>query len=91
MNPSITNENESVLLVQCEYFPKAAKKIKRLGKSKWDPDLKGWLVSRDYIGEVKNILIEYYGTDGSFPAKKQSVELEAVSYTHLTLPTTPYV
>lgn len=78
MNPSITNENESVLLVSCEYFPKAIQKIKRLGTSKWEPKLKGWLVSRDYIEEVKNILIEFYGTDGSFPPKKVNLELEAL-------------
>ena len=43
--------------------------------------LMGWETSTDTLQEV--IL--------KFPSKEKAIEYAAVSYTHLTLPTTPYV
>jgi hypothetical protein len=37
--------------------------------------MKGWLVSKDYEAELKDILLEYYGTDGSFSDKRVNIEL----------------
>jgi len=75
MKTAITNFNESLLLVNIEYCPQAIRKIKNLGQAKWDKTMKGWLVSKAYEVELKDILLEYYGTDGSFSDKRVNIEL----------------
>lgn len=77
MNLSITNLNDATLLICIEYWPQAVYKIKQLGQAKWDSTLKGWRVSTDYKDEVKKILLDYYGTDGSFSEKRVTIELLA--------------
>jgi len=77
MNLSITNLNDATLLICIEYWPQAVYKIKQLGQAKWDSTLKGWRVSTDYKDEVKKILLDYYGTDGSFSEKRVNIELLA--------------
>jgi len=77
MKTAITNFNESLLLVNIEYCPQAIRKIKNLGQAKWDKTMKGWLVSKPYEVELKDILLEYYGTDGSFSDKRVNIELVA--------------
>ncbi len=75
MKTAITNFNESVLLVNIEYCSQAIRKIKNLGQATWDKTMKGWLVSKAYEVELKDILLEYYGTDGSFADKRVNIEL----------------
>ena len=75
MKTAITNFNESVLLVNIEYCSQAIRKIKNLGQATWDKTMKGWLVSKAYEVELKDILLEYYGTDGSFSDKRVNIEL----------------
>ena len=75
MKTAITNFNESLLLVNIEYCPQAIRKIKNLGQATWDKTMKGWLVSKAYEVELKDILLEYYGTDGSFSDKRVNIEL----------------
>lgn len=77
MNTSITNLNESELLVNIEYCSHAIRKIKNLGQAKWDSTLIGWRVGSDYEDEIRQILIEYFGTDGSFSEKRVNIELVA--------------
>jgi hypothetical protein len=77
MNLSITNLNEATLLISMEYWPQAVYKIKQLGQAKWDSTLKGWKLSTDYKDEVRKILLDYYGTDGSFSEKIVNIELLA--------------
>jgi len=75
MNLSIINLNKLTLLICMEYCPQAVYKIKQLGQAKWDSTLKGWKVSTDYKDEVKKILLDYYGTDGTFSEKRVNIEL----------------
>lgn len=78
MNIEIEKFNESKIIVRMEYFPEAVSKIKKLGKVSWEPKMKGWLVSNDFEDDVKGILIEYYGTDGSFSPKVINIEVTAI-------------
>ena len=39
--------------------------------------MKGWLVNRDFEDDVKNILINFYGSDGSFHPKTTNIEVIA--------------
>jgi hypothetical protein len=80
MKTAITNFNESLLLVNIEYCPQAIRKIKNLGQATWDKTMKGWLVSKAYEVELKDILLEYYGTDGSFSDKRVNIELVTNQY-----------
>jgi hypothetical protein len=74
---SISTMNDSKILVCIEYFPKAISLIKKLGKVSWEPLKKGWIVDSDFENEVKNILVDFYGTDGSFKAKTINIEVTA--------------
>ena len=77
MTVSITKLNNADLLLCVEYFPPAINKIKRLGGAKWEASLKGWIISSDFYDEAKGVLIEYFGTDGSFREKQVNIELIA--------------
>jgi len=74
---SISTINDSKILVCIEYFPEAISLIKKLGKVSWDSSKKGWIVDSDFESEVKNILVDFYGSDGSFIPKTINIELTA--------------
>ncbi|MBA6256422.1 MULTISPECIES: hypothetical protein [unclassified Colwellia] len=76
---SISTLNDSKILVCIEYFPEAISLIKKLGKVNWDSLKKGWIVDSDFENEVKNILVDFYGSDGSFRPKTINIEVTATN------------
>jgi hypothetical protein len=78
MNIEVVKFNDSKIIVHMEYFPEAVSKIKRLGKVTWESAMKGWLVDKNFEDDAKDILTEYYGTDGSFRPKTVSIEITAI-------------
>jgi hypothetical protein len=76
---SISTLNDSKILVCIEYFPEAISLIKKLGKVNWDSSKKGWIVDSDFENEVKNILVDFYGSDGSFRPKTINIEVTATN------------
>ncbi len=77
MNIEIAKFSNSKIIVRMEYFPDAVSKIKKLGYVSWESTMKGWLIDENFKDEVKEILIEYYGTDGSFRPKTTNIEITA--------------
>jgi len=86
---SISNMGNSKILVCMEYFPKAVSGIKKLGTVRWNADLKGWMVDNDFENEVKDILVEFYGSDGSFSPKIINIEL--IANNDINMPQKPVI
>lgn len=78
MSLGVTKNGKSQILVCLEYFPEAISKIKKLGKVNWDSAMKGWVVDENFEDDVKDILVEFYGTDGSFRPKTINIEITAL-------------
>ncbi len=75
MDVKIISLNSERILVQCPYHGPVAYRLKRYGKAKWSYTQKGWEIDAQFENEVKDILLKYFDTDGTYPALTVDVKV----------------
>jgi hypothetical protein len=75
MDVKIISLNSERILVQCPYHGPVAYRLKRYGKAKWSYTQNGWEIDAQFENEVKDILLKYFDTDGTYEPLTIDIEV----------------